>query len=157
MKESCPFFLAHPGPWMMRPDAFAALRSAMLRVTIPEAMARRLASPIEPVRAYSGGPWDPEPVSYGPDRPPPPGYPRHDSGAAIVPIRGTIVRYATPLAAMMAEMCGGCCLDHVLEGVRYGLDHPDVRGIVLAVDSPGGEGSGLSEAARRSREKGYPA
>lgn len=70
-----------------------------------------------------------------------------ESGIAIVPVMGTLVQRGS----WMDSMSGLTSYDRVLSMVERARDDKDVRGTLLELDTPGGEGSGLPEAGNRVR------
>lgn len=63
-------------------------------------------------------------------------------GIAVVPVRGTFTRRAT----WMSSMSGLTSYEQVTELIQQVAARSDVRGLVLAIDSPGGSVMGLQEA-----------
>lgn len=68
-------------------------------------------------------------------------------GVAIIPIEGTIF----PRAGLFAQISGGVSTDEIAQDLATALDNPTVTGIVLAVDSPGGDVNGIAETAAMIR------
>lgn len=64
-------------------------------------------------------------------------------GVATIPIIGPIFRYAD----MFTELSGGVTLDALAMDLHAALETPEVKAIVFAIDSPGGEVNGLAEMA----------
>ena len=62
---------------------------------------------------------------------------------AVIPVVGPIVRHADLLTAV----CGGTTLRTMQDDVAKALDDPETHGVMLSVDSPGGEVTGLAEFA----------
>jgi signal peptide peptidase SppA len=62
---------------------------------------------------------------------------------AIIPVHGTLVQRVSGLDAMS----GLISYEDVRKDIRAGLDDPSVRGIVLDIDSPGGEVAGAFDLA----------
>jgi ClpP class serine protease len=62
---------------------------------------------------------------------------------AIIAIRGPIARRAS----WIAELLGACSLERIATEFGAAIDNPAVKNIVLNLDSPGGEISGVSEFA----------
>jgi signal peptide peptidase SppA len=69
-------------------------------------------------------------------------------GAAIVPVDGVIGKKMN----LFSQISGGCSTDVLQKNVSEALADPSVKGIILAIDSPGGTVTGTSEAARFIRE-----
>jgi signal peptide peptidase SppA len=64
-------------------------------------------------------------------------------GIAVIPIEGAIF----PRASLFAQISGGVAADDIARDLRAALDDPGVAGIVLNVDSPGGDVNGVAEVA----------
>jgi ClpP class serine protease len=64
-------------------------------------------------------------------------------GIAVIPVEGTIF----PRASLFAQISGGVAADEIARDLRAALDDPGVAGIVLNVDSPGGDVNGVAEVA----------
>lgn len=62
-----------------------------------------------------------------------------DASLAVLPIRGVILPYHSPWAALL----GATCLDQLTEDFCQARDNPDIQSIVLAIDSPGGIITGI--------------
>lgn len=71
--------------------------------------------------------------------------------SAVIPIEGPIF----PKANIMTEMSGATSLDHVARDFQAAQDNEDVDNIVLQINSPGGNSTGVDEmtALIRSAEK----
>lgn len=75
---------------------------------------------------------------------------RDDSGRmtmqgpiAVIPIDGPIFRYAD----MFTRYSGGITTEGLARDLQIALDDPTVAGVLLAIDSPGGESTGINELA----------
>lgn len=64
-------------------------------------------------------------------------------GVAIIPVNGILMRYAN----LFTEISGATSVEVLATDFRAALDNPDIRGIVLEIDSPGGQIAGISEFA----------
>ncbi|MGL5589089.1 MAG: S49 family peptidase [Aeromonas veronii] len=64
-------------------------------------------------------------------------------GVAIIPVQGVISRYA----GMFEAICGGTSTQTLAKTIQAALDDHTIRGIVLVVDTPGGEANGIHELA----------
>lgn len=64
-------------------------------------------------------------------------------GIAIIPVSGVISRYAS----MFQAYCGGTSTQALATSIQAALDDPSCRGILLSVDSGGGEANGVHELA----------
>jgi capsid assembly protease len=73
-------------------------------------------------------------------------------GVAVVPVSGPIFRYAN----LFTEISGATSIEVLATDFRAALDNPDIRGIVLEVDSPGGQIAGISEFADQVHAAGKP-
>lgn len=62
---------------------------------------------------------------------------------AVIPIEGTMFRHAD----LLQEISGGVSYATLRKDLQTTLDNDAVQGIVLAIDSPGGEVNGLAELA----------
>jgi signal peptide peptidase SppA len=67
---------------------------------------------------------------------------------AVLPLQGTLV----PRADIMTEYSGGTSLEKFKNFLRAALEDPNVAGIVLDIDSPGGSVYGTEEAAEEVYE-----
>jgi signal peptide peptidase SppA len=68
-------------------------------------------------------------------------------GVAIIPIEGAIF----PKANLMTEISGATSVEVLAKDISAAVDNPEVNGIVLLVDSPGGHVTGISELASHIR------
>ncbi len=64
-------------------------------------------------------------------------------GVAIIPVTGPLFRYAN----LFTEVSGATSLEVLAQDFTTAVDNPDVKAIVLAIDSPGGEVNGTEEMA----------
>lgn len=67
---------------------------------------------------------------------------------AVLSINGPIFRYAN----LFSRISGATSIESVALDFREALDNPRVRGIVLTIDSPGGNVAGISDFAKHVRE-----
>lgn len=65
-------------------------------------------------------------------------------GVAVIPVVGPIFRYAN----FFFEVCGGVSTEILARDISTALENPAVKGIVLDIDSPGGEATGINELAK---------
>ena len=79
--------------------------------------------------------------------PPPRGLPDAPSGIAVIPVHGTLVRRALGMEAASGLTSYG----EISAMLDAALADPSVTGILLDVDSPGGEAGGVFELAGRVR------
>ena len=75
--------------------------------------------------------------------PSPPPLCRAPSGIAVIPVYGTLVRRSLGLEAAFGLTAYG----QILEQIEQALASPQVAGILLEIDSPGGEAGGVFELA----------
>jgi len=64
-------------------------------------------------------------------------------GIAIIPIKGTIFRYAN----LFTQISGASSLALIAKDLQVALDNEQIKAIILDIDSPGGEVNGISEFA----------
>lgn len=62
---------------------------------------------------------------------------------AIIPVSGPIFKYAN----MFTMISGGSSLQILMRDLNTALENPDIKNIILNIDSPGGEVNGVSEFA----------
>lgn len=65
-------------------------------------------------------------------------------GVAVIPVAGPIFRYAD----MFSAISGGATITSLAADLTLAMRHPAVSAVVLHVDSPGGEITGVAELAR---------
>jgi signal peptide peptidase SppA len=108
-------------PWAVT-EAFAeiALDIVCRRGEGPEALSARLGRPLDNTRKVEVR-----------------------DGVAVLPVQGPIFRHAN----LMTEHSGATSLGQLTTDFNVALDDPAVRGIVLDVDSPGGQATGVGELA----------
>lgn len=80
------------------------------------------------------------------------GYVVTDAGVAVIPIHGSLVHRG----GFMEAMSGVTGYNTIRGQLRAAARNPDVRGIVLDVDSPGGHVAGVFELADMIRGVGKP-
>lgn len=68
-------------------------------------------------------------------------------GVAIIPVVGPIMRYGS----FLTEVSGATSISALALDLRAAVDDPDVKAILLDVNSPGGEVTGVSEFAAQVR------
>lgn len=76
-----------------------------------------------------------------------PTQPRTQGIVSIIPIQGMIERRSS----LLSELFGGTSVESVRQSLRAALADPEVRGIILNVDSPGGGVAGITELAEEIR------
>lgn len=77
-----------------------------------------------------------------------PADPRTQGIVAIIPIHGAIERRSS----LLGELFGSSSIEGLRASIRGALADPEVRGIVLSIDSPGGSVAGVTELAAEIRE-----
>lgn len=112
------FELAAERPWLITESALDQLMAIADRMGDPEALETRLGRPLD--NSQSAVVRD---------------------GVAIIPVAGPIFRYAN----MFTRISGATSTQVLATDIQAALDNPQVRGIVLNVDSPGGEANGINE------------
>ncbi|MCJ8168640.1 S49 family peptidase [Atopomonas sediminilitoris] len=112
------FDLAASRPWLMLPDALATLMSIADRQGDPAALEAHLGRPLDNARSVT-----------------------LRDGVAVIPITGPIMRYAN----VFTRISGATSTQELATDLQAALDNPQVRAIVLNVDSPGGEATGINE------------
>lgn len=71
---------------------------------------------------------------------------------AIVPLVGPVFRYAN----LFTQISGATSLDVLATDFQAAVDDPAVKAIVLSIDSPGGQASGIAEFAALVRSSSKP-
>lgn len=74
--------------------------------------------------------------------------PRTQGVVAVIPVHGAIERRSS----FLGELFGSASIESLRAALRAALADPEVRGIVLSVDSPGGTAAGVQELAAEIRE-----
>lgn len=114
------FELAASRPWLILPDSLDTLMSIADRQGNPEALEARLGRPLDNTRSVTVR-----------------------DGIAVIPVTGPIMRYAN----LFTRISGATSTQELATDLRVALDNPQVKGIILDIDSPGGEANGISELA----------
>lgn len=126
------FGLAASVPWAIRPDALEVILRLAARdditredvaaamVGTPEALSARLGRPLDNAHAVE---------MHG--------------NVAVIPVNGPIFRYAS----LFSEISGATSAEMLARDLQAAVDDPSVQGILLEVDSPGGEVAGTAELA----------
>lgn len=60
---------------------------------------------------------------------------------AVIPVNGVIFRYANHFT----QICGATSIEILAKDIQAAIDNPKVKGILLNIDSPGGQASGVGE------------
>jgi ClpP class serine protease len=124
------FDLVAATPWAITPDMLDTIRSISLREGEGvEAVQARLGRPLQNTRSVT-----------------------LRGSTAIVPVTGPIFRYAN----LMTEISGATSLDMLAKDFTAALDNPTVSAIVLDINSPGGQVTGISEFAALVRAATKP-
>ncbi|RXE48710.1 S49 family peptidase [Chromohalobacter israelensis] len=110
--------LAATRPWLITADGLDTLMAVAERQGDVEALEARLGRKLENTRSVSVR-----------------------DGVAVVPIVGPVFRYAN----LFTEISGAVSTEMLVKDIQSALDDPSVRGIVLSIDSPGGEATGINE------------
>lgn len=117
-------------PWAIRADMLETLRAIAAREGEGvEAVEARLGRPLQNARTVSVR-----------------------DGVAVVPVTGPIFRYAN----MFTQVSGATSLDVLARDFQTALDDPQVSSVVLNIDSPGGQASGVAEFAQQVRAANKP-
>jgi ClpP class serine protease len=112
-------------PWAVEPDALQTILDVAARLTDgPDAVAARLGRPLDNTRTVT-----------------------HRDGLAVVPITGPIFRRAN----MLTEVSGATSVEILATDLQRAADDPSVREIILDIDSPGGQATGIAELASQIR------
>ena len=115
--------------WAVTPEALEEGLAIAARLNdTPEAVAEKLGRPLE--NAYK--------VEI-----------RDDLGGAVavVPIEGPMFKKAN----LFTRLSGGVSTEILTRDIRLAIDDPSIVGIVLAIDSPGGQATGIAELAEMIR------
>ena len=113
-------------PWAITEPALAQIVTIAQRLhgETPEAVATRLGRPLENTRRATE---------------------RGDT--AVIPITGPIFRRAN----LFTEISGATSTELLARDLQAAADNPDIRRLVLEIDSPGGQANGISELATQIR------
>jgi ClpP class serine protease len=114
------FELAASRPWLMLSADLDNLLTIADRQGNPEALEARLGRQLENTRAVT-----------------------LRDGVAVIPVTGPIMRYAN----MFTRISGATSTQELATDLQAALDNPQVKAIILDVDSPGGEANGINELA----------
>ncbi|GHC34635.1 hypothetical protein GCM10010082_31660 [Kushneria pakistanensis] len=64
-------------------------------------------------------------------------------GVAVIPVTGVISRYAS----MFTDVCGGATVQRLSTEITTALEDKQIKALVLEIDSPGGQVTGINELA----------
>jgi ClpP class serine protease len=122
-------------PWAIEPDALRVVLDIAARAPVDQESLQRWKGSKEPTRdALSHRPTSPFPGATRAGL---------RQNVAILPISGPIFRYAN----MMTDHSGATSLATFAADLRLAADNPNVAAILLEIDSPGGEVTGIADAA----------
>lgn len=118
--------IAASRPWLIEKDSLDTILSIAERATIegvgdPQALATKLGRSLDNARTVT----------------------KRD-GVAIVPVTGPIFRYAN----LFTEVSGATSTQVLATDIQTALDDPSIKGIVLDINSPGGEATGINELSQ---------
>ncbi|MBN8887580.1 MAG: S49 family peptidase [Rudaea sp.] len=105
--------------WLILPDALERILAICERDFSHEALAQLQGKPLDNTRTVE----------------------KRANGIAVVPIAGPIMRYSN----IFTEISGATSTQVLATDIRTALDDPTVTGIVLNIDSPGGDARGINE------------
>jgi ClpP class serine protease len=112
-------------PWAMVPEMIETLVAIADRVNeSPELVAAKLGRPLENTQSVE-----------------------MRDAVAVIPVRGPISRYAS----WFTEVSDATSVDVLARDFRAAIDDPGCRGVVLEIDSPGGQAAGIGEFADQIR------
>ena len=119
------FDLIAAQPWAITQEALATISAIARRENDPvEAVEARLGRPLQNARAVT-----------------------LRGSVAVVPVTGPVFRYAN----LMTEISGATSLEVLARDFNAALEDPAVSAIVLNIDSPGGQATGIAEFAHMVR------
>lgn len=118
------FHLAASRPWVIQRESLETILAIADRYGDPEALQAKTGRPLDNTRTVM-----------------------MRDGVAVIPITGPIFRYAN----LFTEISGATSTGVLAKDIQSALDNPYVRGIVLDINSPGGEASGINELANLIR------
>ncbi|MDN3561712.1 S49 family peptidase [Vreelandella neptunia] len=112
------FELAASRPWLMTAEALDTLMAVADRQGDLQALEARLGRPLDNTRTVTVR-----------------------DGVAVIPVSGPIFRYAN----LFSDISGATSTAVLATDIQSALDDPGVSSIVLDIDSPGGEATGINE------------
>lgn len=115
------FDIACAQHWLILPDALERILSICERDFTHEALAQFQGKPLDNTRTVE----------------------KRANGVAVVPISGPIMRYSN----IFTEISGATSTQVLATDIRSALNDPSVIGLVLNIDSPGGDARGINELA----------
>lgn len=114
------FELAASHTWLMTAEALDNVMAVAAREGDVQALEARLGRPLDNTRSVTVR-----------------------DGVAIIPVSGPIFRHAN----LMTEISGATATGSLATDIQAALDNPSVNVLVLDIDSPGGEATGINELA----------
>lgn len=112
-------------PWAIEPDALETILQVAARANdAPEAVAAKLGRPLDNTRTV-----------------------RERDATAIIPITGPIFRRAN----LFTEVSGATSVEVLARDIQAAADKPSIERIILEIDSPGGQATGIAELAGQIR------
>jgi capsid assembly protease len=107
-------------PWLITPDSLETILAIANRMGDPEALQTKIGKRLENSRTVE-----------------------MIDGVAVIPVTGPIFRHAN----LFTEISGATSTQVLATDIRAALENSYVNGIVLNIDSPGGEAAGINELA----------
>jgi capsid assembly protease len=114
------FDVAAGRPWLIQQESLETILQVAERMGDPEAVSMRLGRPLDNTRTV-----------------------QMRDGVAVIPITGPVFRYAN----LFTEVSGATATGIIARDFQAAVENPYVRGIVLEINSPGGEATGINELA----------
>ncbi|WP_240488147.1 MULTISPECIES: S49 family peptidase [unclassified Halomonas] len=114
------FELAASHTWLMTAEALDTVMAIAAREGDVQALEAKLGRPLDNTRSVTVR-----------------------NGVAIIPVSGPIFRHAN----LMTEISGATATGSLATDIQAALDNPSVNTLVLDIDSPGGEATGINELA----------
>jgi signal peptide peptidase SppA len=114
------FDVAAGRPWLIQQESLETILQVAERMGDPEAVSMRLGRPLDNTRTV-----------------------QMRDGVAVIPITGPVFRYAN----LLTEVSGATATGVIARDFQAAVENPYVRGIVLEINSPGGEATGINELA----------
>lgn len=129
-RRASAFDLVAAQPWAIQPATLEVIAQIARRENEnPEAVAAKLGRPLQNTRTVSVR-----------------------DGVAIVPVTGPIMRYAN----LFTQVSGATSLEVLARDFNAALNDSAIKAIVLEMDSPGGQASGIAEFAQMVRAATKP-
>lgn len=115
------FHIAAERPWLIQAESLQTILAIADRMGNPEALQSRDGKPLDNARTV-----------------------QMRDGVAVIPVTGPIFRYANLFTAISGATSTGV----LAKDIQAALDNRFVRAIVLDINSPGGEATGINELAQ---------